>query len=41
VDGRVATVGLRLADELEPETPPASVLERVQRKIRNVLPLRR
>ena len=27
-DGRVATVGLRLAEELEPETPPATIAER-------------
>jgi cell volume regulation protein A len=35
VDGRAATVGLRLADELEPETPP-SVIDRAKRAIRHI-----
>ena len=33
-DGRVANVGLRLAEELEPETPPATLLGRLKRAIR-------
>jgi cell volume regulation protein A len=41
VDGRVTTVGLRLADELEPETPPASVVERLKRAIRGALSSRK
>jgi cell volume regulation protein A len=32
-DGRVTTVGLRLAEELEPESPPATLLERCKRAI--------
>ncbi len=39
-DGRVATIGLRLAEELEPETPPATMLERIKRAIRRALPPR-
>ncbi len=35
-DGRVATIGLRLAEELEPEAPPATMLERFQRAIRRL-----
>jgi cell volume regulation protein A len=34
-DGRVTTVGLRLAEELEPEAPPATLAERVKRTIRH------
>jgi cell volume regulation protein A len=37
-DGRVTTVGLRLADALEPEAPPATVVERLKRAIRDALP---
>jgi cell volume regulation protein A len=33
-DGRVANIGLRLAEELEPETPPATIVERLKRAIR-------
>jgi cell volume regulation protein A len=33
-DGRVTTIGLRLAEELEPETPPATLLGRIKRAIR-------
>jgi cell volume regulation protein A len=33
-DGRVATVGLRLADELEPDAPPATIAERYRRTVR-------
>ena len=32
--GRVETIGLRLAEELEPETPPATRVERAKRAIR-------
>ncbi len=33
-EGRVTTIGLRLAEELEPETPPATLLGRIKRAIR-------
>jgi potassium/hydrogen antiporter len=36
VDGRVANIGLRLAEELEPEMPPATMLERFKRAIRRL-----
>ena len=36
-EGRVATVGLRLAEELEPETPPATIAERLKRAVRRLL----
>ena len=36
-DGRVANVGLRLAEELEPETPPVTMVERFKRAIRRAL----
>jgi cell volume regulation protein A len=35
-DGRVANIGLRLAEELEPETPPVTLLDRIKRAIRRV-----
>jgi cell volume regulation protein A len=36
-DGRVATIGLRLAEELEPETKPATLLARIKRAIRRTI----
>jgi cell volume regulation protein A len=35
-DGRVTTIGLRLAEELEPETPPATMVERFKRAMRRI-----
>jgi cell volume regulation protein A len=35
-DGRVTTIGLRLAEELEPETPPATRVERFKRAMRRL-----
>ncbi|HZO47877.1 MAG TPA: potassium/proton antiporter, partial [Xanthobacteraceae bacterium] len=35
-EGRVATVGLRLAEELEPEVPPATRVERFKRAMRRL-----
>jgi cell volume regulation protein A len=36
-DGRVTTIGLRLAEDLEPETPPATGIERVKLVMRRAL----
>lgn len=36
-DGRVSTIGLRLAEELAPETPPATLVERFRRAVRKLL----
>jgi potassium/hydrogen antiporter len=36
-EGRVANVGLRLADALDPETPPASRIERLKRRLRRLM----
>jgi potassium/hydrogen antiporter len=35
-DGRVSTIGLRLAEELEPETPPATLIERFKRAVQKL-----
>ena len=35
-DGRAATIGLRLADELEPGQPPATMLEQSKRALRRL-----
>ena len=35
-EGRVAQVGLRLAEELEPEVPPATLIERLKRALRRL-----
>ena len=36
-DGRVTTIGLRLAEDLEPEAPPAAKIERFKRAMRRLL----
>jgi cell volume regulation protein A len=35
-EGRIVQVGLRLAEELEPEIPPATRIERLKRALRRV-----